>query len=32
MIAAIVCVAIGIVAGIVTCIFAAIPDDNSFWD
>lgn len=32
MVAAIVCVTIGIVAGIVACIFAAIPDDNSFWD
>ena len=29
---AVVCVTIGIVAGIVACIFAAIPDDSSFWD
>ena len=32
MIAAIICVTIGIITGIVVCVFAAIPDDNSFWD
>ena len=32
MVATIVCVTIGIVAGVVACIFAAIPDDNFFWD